>query len=392
MWKKDAEVKKFSNNLGSSEKGEFSEKIELSNKIKSTVEKISGPDIKTMDLAQARLDSLTKPMGSLGRLEELAKQIAGITGVLKPDFSKKLIIVMVADHGVVDEGVSAYPREVTPQMVYNFLAGGAGINVLSRHVGADVVVVDVGVAAEFAAEFTGVPGQKNAGSLLINKKVAFGTSNIAKGAAMTKKQAFCAIESGITVAEEMISKGYGIIGTGDMGIGNTTASSAIAASICGVDVELVTGHGTGINDEGFKNKVNIIKRALDINKPAPENGIDVLSKVGGFEIGGIAGIILGCASRKIPVVIDGFISGAGALIAEAIAPRCRDYMIASHCSVEKGHKIILERLKLKPLFNFDMRLGEGTGAAIGIGIAEAAVKILNEMATFDEAGVSKKDE
>ena len=190
----------------------------------------------------------------------------------------------------------------------------------------------------------------------------------------------------------MISKGYGIIGTGDMGIGNTTASSAIAASICGVDVELVTGHGTGINDEGFKNKVNIIKRALDINKPAPENGIDVLSKVGGFEIGGIAGIILGCASRKIPVVIDGFISGAGALIAEAIAPRCRDYMIASHCSVEKGHKIILERLKLKPLFNFDMRLGEGTGAAIGIGIAEASVKILNEMATFDEAGVSKKDE
>jgi len=408
----------------------------LSQKFKSTVEKIADIDRKAEEFAQARLDSLTKPLGSLGRLEELAKQIAAVTGVLRPDFSKKLIIVMAADHGVVEEGVSAYPKEVTPQMVYNFLSGGAAINVLSRHVGADVAVVDIGVAEELKgavklsdlAEILSTAGQKgkekiegaqdlsknvsdfisiidaknakNAeivkkhdqmASILIDKKVAYGTSNMAKGAAMTEEQAFSAVEAGIEVAEEMISFGYGIIGTGDMGIGNTTASSAVAACICGVDAGLVTGYGTGINEAGYQKKVDVVRRALEINKPDAGNGMDVLAKVGGFEIGGIAGIILACASKKIPVVIDGFISGAAALIAEAVAPKCRDYMIASHCSVERGHKIVLEKLRLKPLFNFDMRLGEGTGAAIGINIAEAAVKILNEMATFDEAGVSKKN-
>jgi nicotinate-nucleotide--dimethylbenzimidazole phosphoribosyltransferase len=338
----------------------------------------------SMEKAQDRLNNLTKPLGSLGRLEELAKQISGITGSLNPDISKKLIIVMAADHGVVDEGVSAYPKEVTPQMVYNFLNGGAGINVLSNHVGADVVVVDAGVAADF----TTLGSNPN----FISKKIAFGTENMIKGPAMSMDQARQALEIGVTIAHQMIEEGYGIIGTGDMGIGNTTASSAIASCICGVDAALVTGYGTGIDQEGFNRKVDIIRQVIEVNKPDASNGFDVLAKIGGFEIGGIAGVILGCASRKVPVVIDGFISGAGALIAESIAPKCRDYMIASHCSVEKGHKIMLEKLGMKPLFNFDMRLGEGTGAVLGISIAEASMKILNEMATFGEAGVSQKNE
>ncbi len=352
--------------------------------IEDTAKGIVGLDGDSMSKAQIRLDSLTKPQGSLGRLEELAKQISGITGSLNPDMSQKLIIVMAADHGVIDEGVSAYPKEVTPQMVYNFLNGGAGINVLSKHVGADVVVIDAGVAADFTA----LSSNPN----FIDKKIAFGTANMAKGPAMSMEQARQSLENGIVVAHQMIEKGYGIIGTGDMGIGNTTASSAITSCICGIDAKLVTGYGTGIDQEGFNRKVDVIRKVIELNRPDRGNGLDVLAKIGGFEIGGIAGIILGCALRRVPVVIDGFISGAGALIAESIAPKCRDYMIASHCSVEKGHKIMLEKLNLKPLFNFDMRLGEGTGAVLGISIAEASMKILNEMATFGEAGVSKKNE
>ncbi|MCG2789754.1 MAG: nicotinate-nucleotide--dimethylbenzimidazole phosphoribosyltransferase [Actinomycetia bacterium] len=352
--------------------------------IEDVVKEIVELDGGSMLKAQVRLDSLTKPQGSLGRLEELAKQISGITGSLNPDMSSKLIIVMAADHGVVDEGVSAYPKEVTPQMVYNFLNGGAGINVLSNHVGADVVIVDAGVAADLTA--------LNSNSSFINKKIAFGTGNMAKGPAMSVEQARQALEIGIDVARQMIERGYGIIGTGDMGIGNTTASSAIASCMCGVDAEFVTGYGTGIDQEGFTRKVDVIRRVIEVNKPERRDGFEVLAKIGGFEIGGIAGVILGCAARRVPVVIDGFISGAGALIAESIAPKCRDYMIASHCSVEKGHKIMLEKLGMKPLFNFDMRLGEGTGAALGISIAQASMKILNEMATFGEAGVSQKNE
>ena len=371
-----------------------SHKGNLSGKIKKTIGKISDLDKGSVKLAAKRLDSLTKPRGSLGRLEELAKQIAGITCRLDPDFSRKLIIVMAADHGVVEEGVSAYPGEVTPQMVLNFLSGGAGINVLSRHVGADVVVVDMGIAGEMKdlkTTATSKVASGKASANLITIKVAPGTENMAIGPAMTEEQAMASIEAGISISEEMISLGYGIIGTGDMGIGNTTASSAIAACICGVDAKFVTGYGTGIDESGYMHKIDIIEKSLSINEPNCTSGIDVLSKIGGFEIGGIAGLILGCAASRIPVVIDGFISGAAALIAEVLAPKSRDFMIASHSSVEKGHAIVLDKLQLKPLFNFDLRLGEGTGAAIGINIAEAAVKILNEMATFEEAGVSDKD-
>jgi nicotinate-nucleotide--dimethylbenzimidazole phosphoribosyltransferase len=407
--KKMTKNEKNQNSCANSKKEQM-QKNDALTLIKNIVKSITGPDEEALKNAQKRLDSLTKPAGSLGRLEELAKQIASITGRLDPDLSKKLVIVIAADHGVVKEGVSAYPQEVTPQMVYNFMRGGAGINVLARHTGSDVIVVDAGVAADIDVAQSGSEnnnGQKNKqnknekgnyavlsskGCMFIDKKVAYGTQNMAKQPAMSKEQAALSISAGISVAADMIEKGYGIIGTGDMGIGNTTASSAISSCICGVDAEKVTGFGTGIDETGLEKKVQIIRKAIKLNKPDPSDGIDVLSKVGGFEIGGIAGIILGCASRKIPVVIDGFISGAGALIAEALAPASKNYMIASHCSVEKGHRIVLEKLGISPLFNFDMRLGEGTGAAIGIGIAEAAVKILNEMATFDQAGVSQKKE
>jgi nicotinate-nucleotide--dimethylbenzimidazole phosphoribosyltransferase len=353
----------------------------------NTIDAIKRLDDSVGKLAQSRLDSLTKPRGSLGRLEDIAVQISSITGTTNPDLGKKLIVVAASDHGITEEGVSAYPKEVTAQMIYNFLKGGAGINVLARHVGADVVVVDAGVAGDLVIE-------ENDGtyeSIFINRKIDFGTKNMAKGPAMTVAQAVQSVETGISIAMEMTVKGYGIIGTGDMGIGNTTSSSAITSCICGVEAALVTGYGTGIDEKGYNSKVEAIKRSLYVNKPDSCDGIDVLSKVGGFEIGVIAGLVIGCAAKSTPVVIDGFISGAGALIAVTIAPACRDYIIASHCSVEKGHRIILEKIGTKPLFNFDMRLGEGTGAAIGIGICQAAMMVLNEMATFGEAGVSAKE-
>ena len=262
-------------------------------------------------------------------------------------------------------------------MVHNFLNGGAGINVLARHVGARVVVVDMGVASA-------VNGVKN-------KKVALGTKNMARGPAMTRNEAIRAIEAGIEVFEEEFVSGIDIVGTGDMGIGNTTPSSAITSVITKGRPEEVTGRGTGIDDDALANKVAVIKKAIDVNKPDPADGIDVLSKVGGFEIGGLAGVILAAASKRIPVVIDGFISGAAALIAHQIEPKVKDYMIAAHASVEQGHKAIFNHIGLKPLLDFDLRLGEGTGAALAIGIAEASVKILMEMATFGSAGVSEKE-
>lgn len=330
-----------------------------------------------MDLAQKRLDSLTKPLGSLGRLEELARQIVGITGKIRPEVKEKVIITMAGDHHVVEEGVSAYPQEVTPQMVLNFVGGGAGINVLARHVGAKIVVVDMGVT-------TDIDNPK-----VINKKVGYGAANIAKGPAMTRAQAIKSIENGIGLVEAEIEGGADIIGTGDMGIGNTTPSSAIVAAITQTPVEKATGKGTGINDKIFENKIEVIERALSLNKPNTNDALDVLAKVGGFEIGGLTGVFLGAAANKKPVVIDGFISGAAALLAFKLKPEVRDYMIAAHQSVEAGHRIILEEIGLSPLLDLNMRLGEGTGAALGISVIEASVRILNEMATFEEASVSK---
>lgn len=355
-------------------------------KLKETVSRIEKVDNSLAEKTQRRLDNLTKPQGSLGRLEELAKQIVEITQKENPPLKNKVIFTLAGDHGVTENGVSAYPKEVTPQMVYNFLNGGAGINVLAKHIGAKVVVVDMGVAEEIK-----VTSHKSQVKNFKNRKVSFGTKNFTKGPAMTRDEAIRSIEAGIEVFEEEFeSNGVDIVGTGDMGIGNTTPSSAIVATITGLNAEDVTGKGTGIDDKGLANKIEIIKKGLLVNKPDPKDGIDVLSKVGGFEIGGIAGIILGAASRRVPVVIDGFISGAAALIAWRLEPKSRDYMIAGHCSVERGHKVILDFMGLTPILDLNLRLGEGTGAALGIGIIEAGVKILTQMATFGSAGVSEK--
>ena len=337
-------------------------------------------DEAAMEAARKRQNNLTKPHGSLGRLEELSIKIAGISGKPMPKLQHKAIITMAADHGVVAEGTSLYPQEVTPQMVYNFLNGGAAINVLGRHVGARVVVVDMGVAA-------GLPEHPG----MVCKMVGLGTQNMAKRPAMPREEAEVSLQMGIDVLEEELAKGLDIVGTGDMGIGNTTASSAICAVITGEPVEKVTGRGTGLDDKGLEHKVAVIRRALEVNKPNPKDAIDVLAKVGGYEIGGIAGVILGAASHRIPVVIDGFISGAGALIAAGLCPQVKDYMIAAHTSVEVGHRAILKHLGLTSYLDLNMRLGEGTGAALGICLADAACKILSEMATFKDAGVTEAE-
>ena len=348
--------------------------------LEQVIREIKPLDKGAVAAARARQDTLTKPLGSLGRLEELSVKLAGIRGEPTPKLHHKAIVTMAADHGVVAEGVSAYPQEVTGQMVLNFLHGSAGINVLARHVGAGVIFVDMGVASDLEPH-----------PALISRKIAYGTHNMTLGPAMTREQANNSIMVGLEIVENEVKKGLDIIGTGDMGIGNTTSSSAITAAITGAQVAKVTGRGTGIDDRQLAHKVEVIERALKVNRPKPNDPIDVLSKVGGFEIGGLSGIILGAASHRIPVVIDGFISGAAALIAEGLSPRVRDYLIASHCSVEIGHQAILKYLGLKPLLDLELRLGEGTGAALGIFLAEAAARVLAEMATFAEAGVSGKD-
>jgi nicotinate-nucleotide--dimethylbenzimidazole phosphoribosyltransferase len=330
-----------------------------------------------MEAAQAHLDNLTKPPGSLGVLEQIVRQIAGITGRAKPEPVKKTCILMAADHGVTAEGISAYPREVTAQMVMNFMNGGAAMNVLARHVGAELVVVDVGVASDLPQH-----------NLLKRHKVAYGTANMAKEAAMTREQAVEALETGIAVAEECIAGGSSLLGTGEMGIGNTTASAAIVALYSELDPALVCGRGTGVDDERLQLKVNTIKRSIEFNKPDCNDPIDVLSKVGGLEIAGLAGVMLSAAAHRIPVVIDGFIAGAAAIIAAKLNPLAREYMIASHLSEEPGHKIILELLELKPFLHMNMRLGEGTGSALAMTMIDGAIKIVHEMATFGEAGVS----
>lgn len=351
--------------------------------IKKTVKNITELDYELMGSAQERLDSLTKPQGSLGRLEELAKLIVGITGKTVPQFENKVIFTLAGDHGVTEEGVSAFPKEVTPQMVYNFIGEGAAINVLARHAGAKVIVADMGVAAELQTPSSKLQNFRN-------RKIGFGTKNFTKGPAMTREEAIKAVETGIELFNEEAEKGIDIAGIGDMGIGNTTPSTAIAAVITGKPVKELCGRGTGIDEAALKHKISVIEKGIEVNKPDKDDAIDVLSKVGGFEIGGLAGIILGAAAKRIPVVIDGFISGAACLLACKIEPKIIKYCIASHRSQEPGHKIILEYLGLSPLFDLSLRLGEGTGACLGIGLIEASLKIMEQMATFKSAKVSEK--
>lgn len=359
-------------------------------RIEQAISKITGIDINLMQKTQCRLDSLTKPQGSLGRLEEIAKLAVGISAKETPELKNKVIFTFAADHGVAEEGVSAFPQAVTAQMVYNFLRGGAGINVLARHIGAKVVVADLGVAEKIKFQESLPAGQAGNIKNFIDKKINYGTKNMLKGPAMTKDEAIRSIEAGIEIFEDEFGSGIDIIGIGEMGIANTTVSSAITAIITGEKAEDVTGRGTGIDEAGLKNKIKAIKTAIKINQPDIKDPLDILSKVGGFEIGGLAGVILAAASRKVPVVIDGFISGAAALIAYKFEPKTKEYMFASHCSVEIGHKAILKYLGLKPILDLGLRLGEGTGAALGINIVEAAVKILAQMATFASANVSER--
>jgi nicotinate-nucleotide--dimethylbenzimidazole phosphoribosyltransferase len=340
---------------------------------------IPTPNETNAEQARHRQNQLTKPTGSLGRLEDLSVQIASIQGTIKPDVSRKVVVVMAGDHGVTCEGVSAYPSDVTPQMVQNFLHGGAAINVLARQAGARVCVVDMGVAVDFPP---------NCG--VIDCKVDYGTMNMAAGPAMTRQQAEQSLTRGMEIARQEIDRGADLIATGDMGIGNTTPSSAMAAIFTGMPVSQVTGRGTGIDDKGLSVKVAIIEKAIQVNKPDKDDPVDVLAKVGGFEIGGLAGLIIGSASRGVPVVVDGFISTAAALLAFEIAPEVRPYLIAAHRSVEIGQRAMLEKIGIEPLMDFNMRLGEGTGAALAFHVIEASVRILNEMSTFEDAGVSDK--
>jgi nicotinate-nucleotide--dimethylbenzimidazole phosphoribosyltransferase len=351
------------------------------NTIEDVLKAIKPMDNPSMETARARQDTLTKPQGSLGKMEDLSIKIAGIQGKPVPQIEHKAIITMAGDHGVVKEGVGNWPQEVTTQMVNNFLNGGAGINVLGRHTDTRIIIVDMGIAGELKPH-----------PQLVSRKITTGTNNIARGPAMTREQAIKALETGIELVNTELEKGLDIIGTGDMGIGNTTASSAIFAAISGIPAERATGRGTGIDDKQLGHKITVVKKAIEVNKPDPKDPVDVLAKVGGFEIGGLAGIMLGAAANRIPIVIDGFISGAAALIATALSPGLKDYLIAAHVSAEAGHRLLLEYIGLEPLLDLDMRLGEGTGAALGIFLAEAATRILNEMATFSEASVSERSE
>ncbi len=366
--------------------------------MQKTLKRITPVKTEFFEKAQKRLDNLTKPLGSLGRLEEFARSLVAISENTMPVLDKKVIFTFAGDHGVAEEGVSAFPKEVTRQMVFNFLNGGAGINVLARHAGAEVVVIDIGVDYDFNPQSTplsksGDEGDLKGemGGLFISKKVVMGTKNIRKQPAMTRQEAEQCIGAGIELATAYAQKGYKIFGTGEMGIANTTPSSAIAAVLTGKPVSEVTGKGTGIGDDALRNKIKVIEDAIAVNKPDPSNAVDVLAKVGGAEIGGIAGLIIGAAANGIPVVIDGFISTAGALIAYCIEPNTKDYMFAAHNSVEIGHKAMLEKIGLRPILDLDLRLGEGTGAALAMLIIEAGLKIYKEMATFGEARVSKNE-
>jgi nicotinate-nucleotide--dimethylbenzimidazole phosphoribosyltransferase len=344
----------------------------------ATIARIAPLDADAMAAATARQAVLTKPPKALGRLETLSIQLAGITGNPLPTLARKAVAVMAGDHGVCAEGVSAFPAEVTPQMVANFVAGGAAINALARQAGARVVVTDVGVAADISA----MAGVRHC-------KVRLGTANMALGPAMTRDEAIRAFEVGIALVEELAADGLDIIATGEMGIGNTTPSSAIVAAFTGLPAARVTGRGTGINDASLAHKITVIERALLANQPDRSDPLDVMAKVGGLEIAAMAGVMLGAAAHRIPVVMDGFISGAAALTAVRLNRLANDYILPSHLSVEIGHQVVFAELGLTPLFDLNMRLGEGTGAAIALTIADAAARTLCEMATFESAGVSE---
>lgn len=327
----------------------------------------------SMKEAAERLDKLAKPIGSLGKLENLAIKISGITGKQSNSFDKKVTIIMAADNGVVEEGVSSCPQSVTTIQTLNFLKGVTGVCVLSKHAGADIRVVDIGVSDDLDC-----PG-------LVNRKIRNGTSNMAKGPAMSREEAIKAVETGIEMVAQLVAEGYSLFGTGEMGIGNTSTSSAVAMAFLGCSADAAVGKGAGLTEEGYENKKSVIERAIAINNPDSKDPIDVLSKVGGFDIAGMTGCFLGAAYHRVPVVVDGFISAAAALTAYRINPLVKDFMIASHCSKEPGYILAIKALGLEPMLDLDMRLGEGSGCPLAFNIIEAAETVISDMATLEEA-------
>ncbi len=340
-----------------------------------------------MAAARERLDSLTKPPGSLGALERVAEKLAGITGEMPPALGEKAVVVMAGDHGVCEEGVSAFPQSVTEQMVLNFLSGGAAVNVFAKHAGARVVCVDMGVAATIEHP------------ALIAEKVAPGTANMTKGPAMTEDEALRAVSAGVDLVGRLAGSGVRLIGIGEMGIGNSTAAAALTSALLGASPDASVGRGTGVDDAGLARKRDAVARALAANGIAagvaagtggPADALAVLAKVGGFELAGMAGVCLGAGVFRVPVVVDGYISTAAALVASRMSPHASSYWFASHRSEEPGHGVALEALGLAPMLELGMRLGEGTGAALSLRIVEAAADVLGSMATFASAGVSGK--
>ena len=343
-----------------------------------TIAAIPPQDPAVAEATRRRLDALTKPRRSLGRLEDLAVHFASIRGIALPDLPVKAVVVMAADHGVAAESVSAYPQEVTRQMLLNFARGGAAINALARHAGARLVVIDMGVREPAPSE----------GLLIRDRRIGPGTRSFIGGPAMARNEAVAALEAGIQIAEELADEGVTLVGLGDMGIANTTVASALTAAFTRAPVTEVVGRGTGIDDEGLERKIAVLRRALSVNVPDDADPLGTLAALGGFEIAGLAGVALGAAARRVGVVLDGFITGAAALGAARLAPSVLPYLLASHRSVEPGHRRVLTALGATPFFDLEMRLGEGTGAALAMGLVEASVRVLREMATFESAGVT----
>lgn len=346
-------------------------------KLRKTLEGINPLHSTVMEETKAYLDSLTKPLGSLGWLEDTAVQLAGITGKMRNKFRKPVVIIGAADNGVVEEGVSSCPQEVTATVTANFTKGFTGINVFSRFAGCEIVVVDVGVKAPLPQEG------------ILQRKIRWGTDNFTKGPALTREEAIRAVETGISVAEEEVRKGADIIGTGEMGIGNTTTSAAVLAVLSGKPASLVAGRGAGLSDEAMQNKIKVIEKGIAVNRPDPRDPLDVLAKVGGLDLAFLAGVFLGGAYCRVPVVIDGFIAGVAALAAVRLCEKVRGYCLPSHSSAEAGARILLEELKMRPPLDMGLRLGEGTGAALVFPLLELIYRVMTEMGTFAQAGIEQ---
>ena len=345
---------------------------ELSCRLESLVASVPEPDGAAMEEARAWQARLAKPPGSLGRLEDFAVQLAGITGIVRPRLERKRLLVFAADNGVVDEGVASAPQSVTLRQTINLTRAKTGASVLARHFGTEVTVCDVGVASEVADP------------AVLDRKIAFGTENIARGPAMTRQDALRAVLAGSELPQSLPADVYGV---GEMGIGNTTTSAAVLSALLGADPETVTGRGGGVTDEAFARKKAVIRRALEVNRPDGADPVDVLAKVGGFDIAAMCGAFLGAAACRRPVVIDGFISAVAALCAVRLCPAVRAYLFASHASRETGFSLAMEAMDLRPVLLLDMRLGEGSGCPIAFQILDAACAVASDMATFEEAGI-----